>query len=166
MWQRFQLSNAIVPGPHECVQDVAFNKRRVAGEPDDIASLIDCCGRVPPWGWSIRINISHGAIFPEHSVSGRMSSNGLVANSGDAHDLTVIIERCGSPRAVSGDQGEILDLIWWSQVPYRGTKLEYLWRDACRIMNIILCPTDHLAQVVGSCGKTVIATWKIGESSH
>jgi hypothetical protein len=79
------------------VYDVAFNKRGVAGKPDYIASLIDCCRRIPPRGWRIWINISHSAIFPKHGVLGRMPSNGLVADAGDAHDLTIIIDRRRSP---------------------------------------------------------------------
>ena len=74
---------------------VAFNKRGVAGKPDHIASLIDRRRRVPPLGWRISINISHAAVFPKHGVLGRMSSNGLVADARNAHDLTVIIDRRG-----------------------------------------------------------------------
>src|SRR5881397_3369521 len=48
----------------------------------------------PPAPWWIWINIRHGAIFPKHGVLGRMSSNGLVADTGDAHDLTIVIDRC------------------------------------------------------------------------
>ena len=33
-------------------------------------------------------------------------------------------------------------------------------------MNAILRPPDHLTQVVGSGGKAVISTWKIGKSPH
>jgi hypothetical protein len=78
------------------VYDVAFNKRWVASKPNDIASLIDRRRGIPPPGWRIRINIPHSAIFPKHGVLGRMSSNGLVADTGDAHDLTLIIDRRGS----------------------------------------------------------------------
>src|SRR4029453_3142758 len=93
MWQRFEISNALFPGPHESVQDVAFDKRGVAGKPDYIASLIDCRRRIPPRGWRIWINIRHGAIFPKDGMLGRASSNCLVADTGDAHDLTTIIDR-------------------------------------------------------------------------
>src|SRR6266581_5362221 len=95
MRQRFELPNAIFPGPHEGVYDVALNKRRVACKPDNIASLIDRRRRIPPRGWRIWINISHSAIFPKHGVFCRMSSNGLVADAGDAHDLTIIADRRG-----------------------------------------------------------------------
>src|SRR4029453_14122550 len=93
MWQRFEISNALFPGPHESVQDVAFNKRGVAGKTDYIASLIDCRRRIPPRGWRVRINIRYGAIFPNHGLLCLMSSNGLVADTGDAYDLAIIIDR-------------------------------------------------------------------------
>ncbi len=50
VWQRFELSDAIFPGPHESMHNVAFDKRRVASKPDDIASLIDRRRRIPPRG--------------------------------------------------------------------------------------------------------------------
>ena len=67
----------------------------VAGKPDDIAVLIDCRRRIPPRSWRIWINIRHGAVFPKHGVLGGMSSNGLVADARDAHDLTIIVDRRG-----------------------------------------------------------------------
>src|SRR5947199_4337427 len=94
--QRFELPDAIFFGPHERVYDVAFNKRRVAGKPDDIASLIDCRRRVPPLCAEIAA-VSHHAICPEHGVLRCMSSNGLVADAGNAHNLTIIVNRCGGP---------------------------------------------------------------------
>src|SRR6266513_3421108 len=97
------MSDAILPGPHESVYNVAFNKRGVAGKPDYIASLIDCCRRIPPRGWRIWINIRHGAIFPKHGMLGSVSSNSLVADAGNAHDLTIIIDCRRSSRAVAGD---------------------------------------------------------------
>src|SRR5207253_249479 len=33
-------------------------------------------------------------------------------------------------------------------------------------MNIVFRPSDCLTQVIGSCGKAVIAAWKIGKSPH
>src|SRR4029077_6542931 len=45
-------------------------------------------------------------------------------------------------------------------------KLKYLRRDTCGIMNVILRPSDCLTEVVGSGGKAVITTGKIGKSSH
>src|SRR5437660_7603974 len=101
--QRFELPDAIFFGPHERVYDVAFNKRRVAGKPDDIASLIDCRRRIPPRGWRIWINIGRGAIFPKNGMLGRMSFNGMVADTGDAHDLAVIIDRIRRSSVVAGD---------------------------------------------------------------
>ena len=38
-------------------------------------------------------NISHAAIFPKHGMLGRMSSNGLVADARNAHDLSIVIDR-------------------------------------------------------------------------
>src|SRR5262252_8925908 len=97
---------------------------------------------------------------------GGISSNGLVTDTRDAHDLTIIIDRRGGPRGVAGDQRQILNHVWWSQCPRRGQKLEDLWRYARRVMNIIFRPSDCLTQVVGSCGKAVVATRKVGKSPH
>ena len=36
------------------------------------------------------------AVFPKHGMLGGMSSNGLIANTGNAHDLTIIVDRRGS----------------------------------------------------------------------
>src|SRR5260370_40789432 len=33
-------------------------------------------------------------------------------------------------------------------------------------MNAILCPPHNLTQIVGSCGKAIISSRKIGQSSH
>src|SRR5262245_35671008 len=101
--QRFEGPDAILSGPHKSVQDVAFHKLRVASKPHNIASLIDCCRRIPPRGWSIWVNVRDDAILPEHGMLGGMSSNGLVADTGDAHDLPVIIDRRCSSRAVAAD---------------------------------------------------------------
>src|SRR5207249_2220102 len=128
--------------------------------------LIDCRRRIPPRGWRIWINIRHGAIFPKHGVLGRTSSNGLVADTGDAHDLTIVIDRGGGSGSVAGDQRQVLDLIRWSQSPHGWTKLEYLGAATVGVMNAILRPPDHLTQVVGSGCKPVIAAGKWGKSSH
>src|SRR5439155_23536298 len=100
--QRFELPDAIFFGPHERVYDVAFNKRWVAGKPNDIASLIDSRRRIPPRGWRIRINIRRSPIFPKHGMLGCVPSNGLVTDTGDAHNLTNIIDRGRGSGAVAG----------------------------------------------------------------
>jgi hypothetical protein len=89
------MSDPVFPGPHECVKDIAFNKRRVASESDNIASLIDCRRRVPPLSTKVP-EINHVAVFPEHGVLGRMSPNCLIADAGNTHNLTIIIDRRGS----------------------------------------------------------------------
>src|SRR5713101_9607190 len=94
-FQRLQGSEAILPGPHESVYDVAFNKCRVAGKPDDIAVLIDCRWSIPPGSWE-GAKISDPTVFPKHGMLGRMSSDRLVANARNAHDLTIVIDRRGS----------------------------------------------------------------------
>src|SRR4029450_5198503 len=98
------MPDPIFPGPHESVHNVAFNKRRVTGKPHDIASLIDCRGRVPPISSKIA-DISHPTIFPKHGVPGCMSSDGLIAYAGNAHDLTIVIYRRGG--SVSGAGGSM-----------------------------------------------------------
>src|SRR6266853_2925420 len=59
-----------------------------------------------------------------------------------------------------------MDLVWRSQGPHGWTKLEYLGAATPRIMNAILCPPHNLTQIVGSCGKAIISSRKIGQSSH
>ena len=90
---------------------VAVNKGGIAGKPDDIAALIDRRWRIPPRGWRIWINIRHGAIFPKHGVFRSVSSNGLVADTRNAHDLTIIIDRRGGSGCVASDQRQFVDLI-------------------------------------------------------
>src|SRR6266480_4254796 len=166
--QRFESFDAVVLSPDKSVQWVAFNKGGVTVKPDDIAVLIDCRRRVPPIGSKVA-DVSHPAVFPKHGVPGCMSSNGLVADARNAHDLTIVIDRRGGSGSVAGDQREVVDLIWRSQSPHGWAKLEDLvaWRvgTAARgVMNAILRPPDHLTQVVGSGGKAIISASKIGQS--
>ena len=93
---------------------------------------------------------------------GRMSSDGLVANARNAHDLTIVIDRRGGSGSVAGNQRKFVDLIWWTQSPHRWAKLEDLGAATRGVMNTILRPPDYLTQVVRSGGKAVISTWKIG----
>ena len=97
---------------------------------------------------------------------GGMSSDGLVANARNAHDLTIVIDRRGGSGSVAGDQREVVDLIWRPQSPHGWAKLEDLGAATGGVMNTILRPPDYLTQVIGSGGKTVISTRKIGQSSH
>src|SRR2546429_9096659 len=64
-----------------------------------------------------------------------------------------------------------MDLVGWSELPHGWTKLEYLGasratRATRGVMNAILRPSHHVAEVVGSGCKAVISTRKIGKSSH
>src|SRR5205823_11893344 len=136
----------------------------VAGKSHDIAVLIDCRRRIPPRSWRIWINIRHGAIVPKHRVLCGMSSNGLVADARNAHDLIIIVDRCGGSGRVARDQREVVDLIWRSQSPHGWAKLEDLGAAARGVMNAILGPPDYLTEVVGSGSKTVVSTRKIGKS--
>src|SRR5207248_10713520 len=82
------------------------------------ASLIDRRWRIPPRGWRIWINISHSAVFPKHGVIGRTSSNSLVADTRDAHDFTIIVDRRGGARGVAVIQSEVVGLVGWSGLPH------------------------------------------------
>ena len=97
---------------------------------------------------------------------GRMSSDGLVADARNAHNLTIVIDRRGGSGCVAGDQRKVVDLIWRSQSPYCWAKLEDLGEHTRGVMNAILRPSDYLTQVIGSGGKTVVSTRKIGKSPH
>src|SRR5438552_15793486 len=143
--QRFESFDAVVLSPDKSVQWVAFNKSGIAGEPDDIAVLIDCRRRVPPLSSKVA-DVSHPAVFPKHGVLGRTSSNGLVADARNAHDLTIVIDRRGGSGSVAGDQREVVDLIWRSQSPHGWAKLEdlvaWLGLAATRgVMHAILGPS-------------------------
>src|SRR5207248_11377867 len=88
--------------------------------------LFDCVSTVQSRSRRIMINIRHGAIVPKHRVLCGMSSNGLVADARNAHDLIIIIDRCGGSGRVARDQREVVDLIWRSQSPHGWAKLEDL----------------------------------------
>src|SRR5438552_2594631 len=163
--QRFESFDAVVLSPDKSVEWGAFSKSGIAGEPDDIAVLIDRRRRVPPLSAKIA-DVSHPAVFPKHGVLGGMSSNGLVADARNAHDLTIVIDRRGGSGSVAGDQREFVDLIWRSQSPHGWAKLEDLGAAARGVMNAILGPPDYLTEVVGSCSKTVVSTRKVGKSPH
>jgi hypothetical protein len=66
--------------PNECLEEVAIRVVRRPGEPDDVALLIDRRRRIPPQSPKVT-KVSHPAVFPKYSVLGRMSSDGLVANT-------------------------------------------------------------------------------------
>src|SRR5438552_13204039 len=162
--QRFESFDAVVLSPDKSVEWGAFSKSGIAGEPDDIAVLIDCRRRVPPLSSKVA-DVSHPAVFPKHGVLGRMSSNGLVADARNAHDLTIVIDRGGGAGSVAGDQREVVDLICWSQSPHGWAKLEDLvaWIGLAAtggVMNAILRPPHYLAQVIGSGSKAVISSRK------
>src|SRR5438552_4809860 len=163
--QRFEMFDAVVLSPNKSVYYVAFNKGGVTVKPDHIAVLIDCCRRVPPLSPKVA-DVSHPTVFPKHGVLGGMSSNGLVADTRNAHDLTIVIDRCGGSGSVAGDQREFVDLIWRSQSPHGWAKLEDLGAATRRVMNAILGPPDYLTQVIGSGSKTIISSSKIGQSPH
>src|SRR5437870_11865640 len=132
--------------------------------------LIDCRWSIPPGSWE-GAKISDPTVFPKHGMLGRMSSDGLVANARNAHDLTIVIDRRGGSGSVAGDQREVVDLIWRSQSPHGWAKLEdlvaWIGLAATRgVMNAILGPADHLTQVVGSGCKPVISTRKCVQSPH
>src|SRR6266699_7157730 len=163
--QRFESFDAVVLRPDKSVQWVALNKGGVAGKSDDIAVLIDCRRRVPPLSSKVP-KVSHSAVFPKHGMLGGVSSNGLVADARNAHDLTIVIDRCGGSGSVAGDQREVVDLIWRSQSPHGWAKLEDLGAATVGVMNAILGPPDYLTQIVRSCGKAIISANKIGKSPH
>src|SRR5438105_9518826 len=97
---------------------------------------------------------------------GRMSSDGLVANARNAHDLTIVIDRRRGSGSVAGDQREVVDLIWRSQSPHGWAKLEDLGAATRGVMDAILRPPDYLTQVIGSGSETVVSASKIGQSPH
>src|SRR5437660_6298070 len=123
--------------------------------------LIDCRWSIPPGSWE-GAKISDLTVSPKHGVLGGMSSNGLVADAGNAHDLTIVIDRRGGSGSVARNQREGVDLIWRSQSPHGWAKLEDLGAATCGVMNTILRPPDYLTQVIPSGSKTVISTRKIG----
>src|SRR5438876_2311781 len=100
--QRAERLNPTAPGPDKTVQYVAFRKGGVAGKPNNVSSLIDCCRRVPPLSAKVA-DVGCAAFFPKHRMLGGMSSNGLVADARNAHGLTLVINRSGGPRRVAGD---------------------------------------------------------------
>src|SRR5436190_20199091 len=95
-----------------------------------------------------------------------MPSNGLVTDARNAHDLTIVIDRCGGSGSVAGDQREFVDLVWRPQSPHGWAKLEDLGAATRGVMKTILRPPDYLTQVIGSGSKTVVSTRKIGQSPH
>src|SRR4029078_8919204 len=77
-----------------------------------------------------------------------------------------VIDRRGGSGSVAGDQREVVDLIWRPQSPHGRVKLEDLGAATRGVMNTVLRPPDYLTQVIGSGGKAVVSTRKIGEPSH
>src|SRR6266487_6812054 len=149
--QRMESLDTIALSPDKSVQYVAIRIARRAGKPYDISSLIDCRRCVPELSPKVA-DVNHPAVFPKHGVLGRVSSNGLVADARNAHDLTIVIDRRGGSGSVAGDQREVVDLVWWSEFPHGWAKLEDLVAATRGVMNAILRPSDYLTEVVGSRG--------------
>ena len=94
------------------------------GESNHLALIVDSSRSVP--GICAKVaEIGYGSIFPEHSVHGTQVSHGVLANSGDAHDLTLIVDRGRSTVRIAIQRGQCLDLpAIWS--PDHSFELEYL----------------------------------------
>src|SRR5262249_40798524 len=93
-----------------------------------------------------------------------MSSNCLVAGTGNADDLTSVIDSRSGAGGVAGEQRQFVDLVS-SQVPDDGPELEDLRGYAGRVTSRIFRPPDYLPPVVGAGGKAVIAPQR-GERLH
>src|SRR5438477_233971 len=161
--QRGESLDTTAPGPDKSVQDVAFRKGGIPGKSGNIAVLVDCRRRVPKQSPKVA-NVSHRAVLPKHGVGGSISSNRLVADARYAHGLSLVIDRRGRSRCVTGNQREFVDLVG-SGSPDDRAKLKNLGRDAGRVMTGILRPPDYLTAVVGASRKAVISTQR-GKCAH
>src|SRR5215471_9019461 len=81
-------------------------------------------------------------------------SNRLVADSRDADDLPIVVDRGRGARGVAGDQRKLLDLIR-NGAPDDCLELENLRRHARRVMNRVFRPADRLASIIRTRGKAV-----------
>ena len=88
--------------PDECLEKVAIRIVRRTGEANNVAALIDVRRRVPPRRAEIA-KIDNFAVVPKKRVLGGVSSNGLIANSGNADGLTLFVNRSGGAGRVAGE---------------------------------------------------------------
>src|SRR5215475_1789006 len=145
-WERAEILDTIAFSPAESMESRVIGVgARHTGKPDDIAFLIDRRGRIPMVGADVA-EVDHIAFVPKHRMTGGMSSNRLVADTGNSDDLTSVIDRRGGAGGVAGEQRQFFDFSMVSfQVPDDGLELEDLRGYAVlRITNRIFRPPDHL----------------------
>ena len=94
--------DSIFDCPDESLQEVAIWVVRRTGETDNVALLIDRRGRIPIKSAKVA-KVSHAAVFPKHGVRRGVSSNSLVADTRDAHNLTIIVDCRGSSGRIAGE---------------------------------------------------------------
>ena len=96
-----------------CVEHSAGHVARQIGKSDNgVAAMIDSHRGVPAFSSEVA-QINHLAIFPEQRMRRAERSHGSVASSGDADDLSIVIDRRGrSVRvrdSVRGKRWELCD---------------------------------------------------------
>src|SRR5690348_8354967 len=127
------------------------------GEADDIAAIVNSVRSVP--GCSTQISqIGNGAVPPDNRMLGAEPSNCLIAGTGNADYVSVVIDRdCGSVRIVS--ERRKLFLNFSIRSPDHCFELKNLMSAiASRIMNVVLRPADDLACIVSACGESIVSS--------
>jgi hypothetical protein len=136
--ERAEILDTIVFSPAESMESRVIGVGVThTGKPDDIALFIDRRGRDPMVGANVA-EVNHPALFPKHRVTRSISSNRLIADTGNSDDLTSVIDRRGGAGGIAGDQRQFFNFgIVSSRFPDDGLELEDLRGYAGRITNRI-----------------------------
>src|SRR6202043_3233725 len=94
--------NSIFGRPDECLEEVAVGVIRRTGKAHNIAALINIRRRIPKRRAEIA-KIDNFAIVPTQRVFRRVSADGLIANSGNADGLTLLVNRGRSTGSIAGE---------------------------------------------------------------
>src|SRR5262245_17782025 len=157
-----EILDATALSPEESAEPLLIGAGvRLTGKSCDIALFIDRSGRCPMGGAKVA-DLDHLAFVPKHRHARGMSSDRLVAPTGNADCLPPVIDRRGGAGGVAGGQRQRFDfdiviVFVFFQVPDDSHEPEDLRGLASlRVTNRSFSPPDHLPPIVGGGGKAVV----------
>src|SRR5262249_25861414 len=108
-WKLVEILDTVALGPEESAENLVIGAGATyTGKSYHVALFIDRRGRDPMGGANVA-EVERLAFVPKHGVAGSMSSDRLVADAGDADDLTSVIDRRGGAGGIAGEQRQLFD---------------------------------------------------------
>src|SRR5262245_3993720 len=159
-----EILDTVTLGPEESAENLVIGAGATyTGKSYHVALFIDRRGR-GPMGLSKVADLVHLAFVPNHRHARGMSSDRLVASTGNADCLPPVIDRRGGAGGVAWERKQLFDfdiviVFVFFQVPDDSHEPEDLRGLASlRVTNPSFRPPDHLPPIVGGGGKAVVPT--------